>query len=282
MINDLRCIVAVSPGDNISNMNEDQLEIYYAMLESASSFRLGIEQLEQTDASNMQIRELTELHSQLEQVLSQAVPGEGGTASSVILETLAPIEDYIFQISSSLQNYDFYAVQPIHTALDTMYFALGSLTEMAKTYYPQVGGEQTETETKETTQPESVEVEQLLELEQALEQAEEDAKNIIDTTIESDLPNEEKKSNIDDALNEVGYAAVYSTLKKYKSYGYSDLSTNVEVQEACFKEVLDSFLEIVNESVLSKYLNQETLEADAKYVSDYFFNLLSNTLVEWE
>lgn len=282
MINSLRYISAISSGDDISKMDEDQLEIYYQMLESASFFRIGIEQLEQTDASNLQIRELTELHSQLEQVLSEAIPGKEGTSSSVILNAIEPIEDYIFQISSSLSNYNFYDVKPIHDALDTMYSSLGSLIEMANTYYPQISKEQVTSEIEKAPEPEAIIEEQVLEAVQILEEKEEEAKDIIDKTIDSDMPKEDKKLNINNALNEVGYTAVFSTLKKYKSYGYSDLSGNTEVKEACFKEVLDSFLEIVNESALSKYLNKETLEADARYVADYFFNQLSSTLVEWE
>jgi hypothetical protein len=217
--------------------------------------------------------------------LSEAVPGKGGTASGTILSTIKPIEDYIFQISASLKNINYYEVQDIQNALDTMYMAIGSLKEMAKTYYPATETTVTETPMTQETETQETEIQEteiqeteILEAEQILEQKEDEAKDIIDTTINSNIPNEDKKREIDNVLNEVGYAAVYSTLKKLKSYG----QLHANAKELCFKEVLNSFLEIVNESALRKYLNQETLEEDARYVSDYFYDLLANTLVEWE
>jgi len=182
---DISKISAVDP----SQLDEDQLEIYYAVMESVGNFRVGIEQLEQTGISNWQIRELTDLFNQMEDIISQAIPGEGGTASSTILSAIDPVEDYIFQISASLKNIDYYEVQKIHNALDTMYFSLGSLIEMAKMYYPEKGGVQL---APDNTEPEPDEPE-INESEQELELTEDEAKNIIDAIIESELPKEDKK-----------------------------------------------------------------------------------------
>jgi len=70
-------------------------------------------------------------------------------------------------------------------------------------------------------------------------------------------------------------------LKKLKSYGYTDLAANEEARQECYSAVYTAFLEIVKESVLRNYLNKETLAADARYVSNYFFDQLANTVVEW-
>ena len=263
---------ATIPPADLSNLDEDQIEIYYAMMESIGRFRLGIEQLEGAESSNWQIRELNELHIQLEEVVSQAVPGENGTPSSTILTAIEPVEDYIYRISASLSDIDYYSVQTIQNALDTMYQAIGSLKSMAETYYPEVSSQQPVEE--DTT----VEV---TEAEQELEQKEEEVKYTIDTTIDSELSQEEKKKNIDDSLNEIAYTAVYSVLVKFKDYGYKDLATNEEAKMQCYEKVLDSFLEITNESALSNYVNKETLESDAQYISSYYFNQLANTIIEW-
>lgn len=263
-----------------SQMNEDQLEIYYAMLESVGSFRVGIEQLEQTKSNNWQIRELNELFTNMENVISESVPGKGGTTSGTILTAIEPVEDYIFGISASLKNIDYYELQKVQISLDTMYVALDSLKSMTTTYYPEVSEEQPASEPTEPTTPEVNEAE-VTEAIQILENKEEEAKNTINVTVDSDIPKEEKKRTIDKSLNEVAYAAVYGVIQNFKSHGHTDLSTNDEAREQCYQVVLTSFFELVNESALKSYLNKDTLKADARYVSDYFFNQLSNTLVEW-
>jgi hypothetical protein len=256
---------------DFENMNEDQVYIYYAMLESLGYLKVGIEQLEQTDASNFMIKELNELHLQLESVISQAVPGN--TGKDVILSAIEPVEDYIFRISESLSKFDYYQVLNVHNALDTMYQSLGSLKSMTETYYPakevpaQPGTAQPETARPETTEPEVTESEvtesEIIEAVQVLEQK------------------ETKKKTINDALNEIAYTAIYIVLKQLKSYGYTDLATNEDVKNQCYIAVLTSFTEIMNESILSEYINKETLEEDARYVTNYYFDQLTSTIVEW-
>lgn len=265
-------MVKIKYAIDTAKMDNNQLDIYYAMMESLGHFRLGIEQLEQTDASNWMIRELNDLLGQMETTISEAVPGEGGTTIDTILTVIKPVEDYIFNISASLQNMDYYSMQAVQNALNTMYTALGSLKSMTNTYYPK---ESTSPATSEESTPE------ITEDDQVLEQKKDEVKNIIDSTINSEVTQEEKKKTIDSNLNEIAYTAVYNTLKKLKSYGYTDLAVNEEARQECFNSVYSAFLEIVKESALRNYLNKETLVADARYVSNYFFDQLANTVVEW-
>lgn len=274
----IRRVLAIFPKIDLSKMDENQIEIYYAMIESIGSFKNGMDALSQTEASDWMLRELTNKYTVLEEIIYNAIPGEGGTPKSNILTAIEPVENYIFEISSSLSTLDFYSLTNVQNALDTMYLALGSLKDMTETYFPATSQQVApETTTPETPEAETVEPE-ITEDEQILEQKEDEAKDIIDTTINSNLPSDEKKREINDTLNEIGYLAVKNVLKRLNKYN----QTNIDAKELCFKEVLDSFLEIVNESVLSKYLNIETLEADARYVADYFYNMLSTTMIEME
>ena len=54
----IRRVLAIFPKIDLSKMDENQIEIYYAMIESIGSFKNGMDALSQTEASDWMLREL--------------------------------------------------------------------------------------------------------------------------------------------------------------------------------------------------------------------------------